>query len=71
MAKTYTNKYGEEYRKVTLNLSAKAIDHVQAAARRSFRNISAEVEMMIQEHISRTGEASAGSNEAGPKKEMT
>ena len=65
MVKTYTNRYGVEYRKVTLNLSTKAIDDVQAAAKRGFRSISAEMEMLIQERFSRPVEMGAGPDGAG------
>ena len=51
MAKIYTNRYGELYQKVTLNLSAKAMDYVRVAAKDGFRSISAEVEMILQERM--------------------
>ena len=70
MAKTYTNRYGALYQKVTLNLSARAMEHVRDSAKKAFRSISAEVDMILQEHMSGAGKTITYPNEVGSKAEL-
>ena len=70
MAKTYTNRYGALYQKVTLNLSARAMGHVRDAAKKGFRSISAEVDMILQEHMSGGAKATTYPNGVGSEVEL-
>ena len=71
MAKTFVNKHGEEYQKVTMNLSTRTMDYVRDVAKKGFRSMAAQIDLIVQERMARESGVIPYSTSAGSGAELT